>query len=84
MIAEGIETNDQADWFRTLGCRLGQGFLYARPMPMADVDRYLLSRERGAAESAPGAPDAAPTSLDDARLAGAYSENDLVAREAAG
>ncbi|HEY8239503.1 MAG TPA: EAL domain-containing protein, partial [Candidatus Limnocylindrales bacterium] len=41
MIAEGIETTDQADWFRTLGCRLGQGYLYARPMPAAEVDRYL-------------------------------------------
>ena len=41
MIAEGIETQAQADWFRALGCRLGQGYLYARPMPAADLDRYL-------------------------------------------
>ncbi len=43
MIAEGIETKDQADWFRTLGCRMGQGFLYARPMSADDLDRYLRS-----------------------------------------
>ena len=41
MIAEGIETQAQADWFATLGCRFGQGFLYARPMGVADLDRYL-------------------------------------------
>jgi diguanylate cyclase (GGDEF)-like protein len=55
MIAEGIETADQADWFRTLGCRLGQGYHYARPMPAAEVDRYL---RRGAVEWA--AADARP------------------------
>jgi EAL domain-containing protein (putative c-di-GMP-specific phosphodiesterase class I) len=44
MIAEGIETSAQADWFRSLGCRLGQGFLYAHPMPPADLDRYLRRR----------------------------------------
>ena len=41
MIAEGIETQAQADWFNALGCRLGQGFLYARPMAAPDLDRYL-------------------------------------------
>jgi diguanylate cyclase (GGDEF)-like protein len=41
MVAEGIETESQADWFRTLGCRLGQGYLFARPMAPADLDRYL-------------------------------------------
>jgi diguanylate cyclase (GGDEF)-like protein len=46
MIAEGLETSDQADWFRTLGCRLGQGYLYGRPMHMADVDRYFRREHR--------------------------------------
>ena len=41
MIAEGIETRDQADWFRTLGCRLGQGYLFARPMAHEDMDEFL-------------------------------------------
>jgi diguanylate cyclase (GGDEF)-like protein len=41
IVAEGIETESQADWFRTLGCRLGQGYLFARPMAVADLDRYL-------------------------------------------
>ncbi|MEO5703359.1 MAG: EAL domain-containing protein [Candidatus Limnocylindrales bacterium] len=41
MIAEGIETQAQADWFSSLGCHLGQGYLYAHPMAPADLDRYL-------------------------------------------
>ena len=43
MIAEGIETRDQADWFRTLGCRMGQGYLFARPMAADALERYLLA-----------------------------------------
>ena len=30
-IAEGIETSQQLDALRALGCHLGQGFLFARP-----------------------------------------------------
>jgi diguanylate cyclase (GGDEF)-like protein len=55
IVAEGIETEDQADWFRRLGCRLGQGFLYARPMAAADLERYLrrqVSAARAAARAA--------------------------------
>jgi diguanylate cyclase (GGDEF)-like protein len=59
MVAEGIETQDQADWFRALGCALGQGFHFARPMPGDDVDRYLrLEAAKRAAGL--GATDASP------------------------
>jgi predicted signal transduction protein with EAL and GGDEF domain len=44
MVAEGIETAAQADWFRTLGCRYGQGFHFARPLPAAEVERFLRRR----------------------------------------
>jgi EAL domain-containing protein (putative c-di-GMP-specific phosphodiesterase class I) len=33
VIAEGIEGYQQAEILRKLGCSVGQGFLYARPMP---------------------------------------------------
>jgi diguanylate cyclase (GGDEF)-like protein len=46
MVAEGIENESQADWFRALGCRLGQGYLFARPMASGDLDRYLRRRAR--------------------------------------
>jgi diguanylate cyclase (GGDEF)-like protein/PAS domain S-box-containing protein len=37
LIAEGIETLDQAEALRRRGCRYGQGFLYARPVPIAEL-----------------------------------------------
>lgn len=37
VIPEGIETRAQADWFRQQGVRLGQGFLYAKPTPAAEI-----------------------------------------------
>ena len=35
-LAEGIETEEQAAALRAAGCELGQGYLYARPMPAED------------------------------------------------
>jgi predicted signal transduction protein with EAL and GGDEF domain len=33
VIAEGIEAYQQVEILRRLGCTVGQGFLFARPMP---------------------------------------------------
>lgn len=41
VIAEGIETMEQYKLLARLGCRYGQGFLLARPMPADDVTRLL-------------------------------------------
>jgi EAL domain-containing protein (putative c-di-GMP-specific phosphodiesterase class I) len=40
-IAEGVETESQSARLRALGCRLAQGYLYGRPMPQADAERWL-------------------------------------------
>ena len=34
VVAEGIEYAEQADTLRELGCEIGQGFFFARPMPV--------------------------------------------------
>ena len=39
VIAEGIETERQRDRLRALGCTIGQGFLFARPLPPDELDR---------------------------------------------
>lgn len=44
VIAEGVETDDQHQRLRMLGCDLLQGYLFGRPMPEADL-RHLLQRE---------------------------------------
>ena len=40
-IAEGIERVEQRDGLRALGCQLGQGFYFARSLPVAEFDRML-------------------------------------------
>jgi EAL domain-containing protein (putative c-di-GMP-specific phosphodiesterase class I) len=44
VVAEGIEVPEQWDALRELGCELGQGFLFARPMS-ADASVEFLSTE---------------------------------------
>ena len=40
-LAEGIETEEQAAALRRVGCELGQGYFYARPMPADDFSRFI-------------------------------------------
>jgi diguanylate cyclase (GGDEF)-like protein len=42
-IAEGIEESDQGAALQALGCALGQGFLYSRPLPAAQLTGLLMS-----------------------------------------
>ncbi len=37
LVAEGIEDAQQAEVLRSLGCRYGQGYHFARPLPLDDV-----------------------------------------------
>ena len=41
VLAEGVESNEQAEKLRSLGCDLCQGFLFARPMPPDEVMAML-------------------------------------------
>jgi diguanylate cyclase (GGDEF)-like protein/PAS domain S-box-containing protein len=41
VIAEGIEAPHQLTALRELGCSLGQGYLFARPLPLVDAERLL-------------------------------------------
>ena len=41
VVAEGIETREQYRLLRQLGCRFGQGYLFARPLTTEDVSRLL-------------------------------------------
>lgn len=41
VVIEGIETEEQREQLVTLGCRQGQGYLFARPMSGPDLLRWL-------------------------------------------
>jgi diguanylate cyclase (GGDEF)-like protein/PAS domain S-box-containing protein len=44
VVAEGVETSEQARLLRLLKCDQAQGYLIARPMPADDVVKMLASR----------------------------------------
>lgn len=39
-LAEGVETQEQFDFLKNIGCEQVQGFLYGRPMPMDDILKH--------------------------------------------
>ncbi len=41
VIAEGIETREQLASVRSVGCLLGQGFLFAQPLPVEEARRLM-------------------------------------------
>jgi diguanylate cyclase (GGDEF)-like protein/PAS domain S-box-containing protein len=46
--AEGIENNAQVEQLRALGCELGQGFLFSKPLPSWEMAEYLISHDPSA------------------------------------
>jgi len=49
LVAEGVETHQQADYLQAHGCRVVQGYLYGKPMPQELFEAYLLENESLAA-----------------------------------
>jgi diguanylate cyclase (GGDEF)-like protein len=41
VVAEGVETDEQADTLRRMGCAQAQGYLYSRPVPAAAFRKLL-------------------------------------------
>jgi EAL domain-containing protein (putative c-di-GMP-specific phosphodiesterase class I) len=46
VVAEGIESRGQLEKLRELGCDFGQGFLFARPLPIEEAHGLLLGEGR--------------------------------------
>jgi len=48
VVAEGVETAEQAAFLRAEHCEEAQGYLYARPMPAQDFEALLRADPRAA------------------------------------
>jgi EAL domain-containing protein (putative c-di-GMP-specific phosphodiesterase class I) len=48
-VAEGIETTHESHKLQAIGCQVGQGYLFAKPMPKAELAGRLRARMKGAA-----------------------------------
>ena len=42
--AEGVETSEQLEHLRALGCEYGQGYLFAKPLAARDVTAFMAGR----------------------------------------
>ena len=47
VVAQGVETRDQAEFLRTHACDELQGFYFERPLPVFESTRLLLGQEQG-------------------------------------
>lgn len=47
VIAEGVETGEQAAILREMGCHEGQGFFYSEPLAPPELKEWLLARRAG-------------------------------------
>jgi EAL domain-containing protein (putative c-di-GMP-specific phosphodiesterase class I) len=45
VIAEGIETENQANILRKMGCHEGQGYFYAKPLAPPELREWLLAHQ---------------------------------------
>jgi EAL domain-containing protein (putative c-di-GMP-specific phosphodiesterase class I) len=43
VVAEGVETPEQAKVLHLLGCDQCQGYLFSKPMPADDVERMVMA-----------------------------------------
>lgn len=44
-IVEGVETPEQVDFLKCIGCEYAQGFYYAKPMPISDYEKFIAREE---------------------------------------
>src|ERR1700722_1370632 len=68
-VAEGIEQSAESDKLKAIGCDIGQGYLFAKPMPKAEFVAALSRRLVGPPNPPENPRAAAPTTLTRGALA---------------
>ena len=51
VLPEGIDTKEQADYLKSIGCLLMQGYYFARPMPVEQFEEILRNDNTAKAET---------------------------------
>lgn len=46
VIAEGIEEHHQAKMLMDYGCKYGQGFLYSKPLPSEEMEKFMFMKQQ--------------------------------------
>jgi EAL domain-containing protein (putative c-di-GMP-specific phosphodiesterase class I) len=42
VVAEGVETQEQLDLLKQIGCKHFQGYLFGRPVPLHDFEQTIM------------------------------------------
>lgn len=46
-VAEGVESKEQADWLKSQGCNLGQGYFHSKPIDLDELQELLKGQPKG-------------------------------------
>ncbi len=46
LLAEGVETREQVELLKSIGCDQVQGYYYAKPMPVEDFFELLVKQNK--------------------------------------
>jgi EAL domain-containing protein (putative c-di-GMP-specific phosphodiesterase class I) len=46
LLVEGLETREQAETFKKLGCQYGQGYYFSKPIPVEQLREFPLKVDR--------------------------------------
>ncbi|MBQ9141968.1 MAG: GGDEF domain-containing protein [Lachnospiraceae bacterium] len=46
VVAEGVETTDQANYLRSINCHLAQGYLFDKPLPHDEFEKCLTGEKK--------------------------------------